>query len=483
MPRRRMLPLLVLALLSVELVDCYLPCLGRDAPQLLPLAVAATGREMRGPHVAVVIMRPGADPRPLVAPGQTIVLSVGLNNLRGNKDAHSAVLTVKLPTGLMLQSANPPPDSVESGARLIWKLGTIPAGALPLTFDMKLALANDVPSPAQLTVSADVTMSDPDKNLEGNSDRIVMAVQPAAADLGVGSNLEAVPFTIGEPVKFTAEVGNWGNIAASASALTLTFPLKVSFKSGEPEPDTAGGNTVTWQLGDIAPAASRTVTVTIALDPSLAATVSESTTQNLLKFKFDASTTTTQANPPSNHLEIDKHVERAGSDLKIWLNIQNADNPGELPVGKDVTYMMRYGNFGNALARHASVSLSLWEGLNLVHAEPPVARSAKSERFAGGVLSWDVGDLEVGQSNVIKVQLHVTSVPEDGSLVMATIVAPGPSANSGENVAYSWRHAPRAAGRPGAMAQSGHPLRWVAAMLILLAVLWAVIRARRRPAQ
>ena len=229
-------------------------------------------------------------------------------------------------------------------------------------------------------------------------------------------------------------------------------------------------------------AASRTVTITIALDTIIAATAADPTPENLLKFKLDASTGTTQANPANNHLEIDKHVERAGSDLKVWLNVQGADNPGELPVGKVVTYTITYGNFGNASAQHASVSLSPWDGLNLVRAEPPAARSAKSGKFEGEVLSWDVGDLRVGQSNVIKVQIHVTSVPEDGSLVMATIAAPGPSANSGENVAYSWQHAPRAAGHNGAIAQSGHLLRWVVAMLAVLAVLWVVLRARRRPA-
>jgi hypothetical protein len=95
-------------------------------------------------------------------------------------------------------------------------------------------------------------------------------------------------------------------------------------------------------------------------------------------------------------------------------------------------------------------------------------------------LSWNIGDVAVGQSNIIKFQIHVASVPDDRSLVMATISAPGPSANSGENVAYSLRYAPRVVRRHG-MAQGGHLLRWLF-LPVLVIVLWAIFRATRRRA-
>ena len=450
------------------------------------IAFATGSTKTPGAHPYVSMLRSGDDPRPLMAAGQTVTISVGVSNLRGDSDAHSTVLTIVPPTGLKLQQARPAPDRTEAatgGPSLVWNLGTVKAGAFPRIFELDLTAATDVAAGTELPVSATLATSDADASQKHNRAVLSFQVQSPAADLAVQSDLNAVPLTIGQPIEFAAELSNWGNIVASASTLTLVLPAKVTYKSSDPVATETSGNTVRWQIGDILPAATRRVAVTISLDAGLAASASEPTPENLLKFKFDASTTVSQANPAHNHLEINKHIERAGSDLKVWLSVQGAENPGELPVGKDVTYTITYGNFGNAPAQQASVSLSLSEGLNLVRAAPPPAGTSKNDRFAGGVLSWNLGDLNVGQSNIIKSQIHIASVPEDGSLVMATIVAPGPSANSGENVAYSWRHAPRAAGRPGAMAQSGHPLRWVAAMLILLAVLWAVIRARRRPAQ
>jgi uncharacterized repeat protein (TIGR01451 family) len=469
--------LLMLVALCAGVMIARVDQMSPSATGVVPAAMAAEP-QTRGPDLGVSIIRAGDDFRPLVAPGQQINLEVGISNLNGDSDAHSVVLTVKLPSGLMLQSASPTPNKVE-GPSLVWNLGTVAAHAFPQTFDLNLVVANDAPS--ELTVSVGATSSEREQYTENNNVSLPIIVKPAAADLIVQSTLGTVALTYGKPVMFSASVINQGNITASAILLSVVLPPKMSFKSGDPPPTATSGDTLKWQLGDIAPGASRTVAVTVTLDTSLAATAADQ--ENLLKFQFDASTASTQVNPANNHLEIQKHVVRAGSDLKVWLSVQGAETPGELPVGKDVTYTITYGNFGNAPAQQASVSLSLSQGLNLSRAAPPPTGTSKNDRFVGGVLSWNIGDLAVGQSNIIKSQIHVASVPEDGSLVMATISAPGPSVNSGDNVAYSLRQAPRTAGQHGAAAQSGHLFRWLSLLAVLLIViLWAAFRARRRPA-
>jgi uncharacterized repeat protein (TIGR01451 family) len=442
---------------------------------------AAAEAQTRGPELGVVIMRTGDDDRPLAAPGQKISLGVGVGNQNGDTDAHSVVLTVKLPSGLTLQNASPAPTKVD-GSSLVWDLGTLAAHAFPQTFDLDLAIAQDAPS--QLTVSADATSSDSEKHTESSSDTIPIVVTPPAADLVVQSTLGSRALTVGNPLQFSASVINRGNITASGILLKLVLPPKVSFKSGDPAPTASGGDATTWQLADIAPGASRTVAVTIDADISLAASASEHTPENVLKFEIDATTTTTLVTPASNHLEIDKRIEPAGSDLKVWLGVQGAENPGELPVGKDVTYTITYGNYGNAPAQHASVSLSLWEGLSFRHSEVTPTATAKSDKFGGGVLTWDVGDLPVGRSSVIKSQVHVDSVPETGSLVMATISTPGGNVNLSESTAYSWRRAARSAGRTaaGGATRSGHAMLWVLVVALLAPVVWMVQRARSKPA-
>jgi len=469
--------LLLLALVCAGVTILRVDQMSPSATGVVPGEMAAEA-QTRGPDLGVVIIRTGDDDRPLAAPGQQITLGVGVGNLNGDSDAHAVVLTVKLPSGLMLQSASPAPDKVE-GPSIVWNLGTIAAHAFPQTFDLNLAVAKDAPS--ELTVSADATSSEGEQHTENSSDTFPIIVKPAAADLVVQSTLGTEVLTVGKPVKFRVGVSNQGNITASAILLSVMLPPKVSFKSSDPGPTATSGDTITWQLGDIAPESSRTIAVTIALDITLTASVSEPTRENLLKFVFDASTTTTQVTPANNHLEIEKHVELAGPNLKVWLSVQGADNPGELPIGKDVTYTITYGNFGNAPAQHTSVSLSLWEGLSLARGEPAPTGTSKSDRFGGGVLAWDVGDLPVGQSSIIKSQIHVTSVAEDGSLVMAAISAPGASVMSDESIAYSLSYAPRAAERQ--MATRGHTMLWLFLIAVLaLVVVWVLRRARPKPA-
>jgi uncharacterized repeat protein (TIGR01451 family) len=441
--------------------------------------------QARGQDLGVTMLRSDTDPRGVIVPGGTVTISIGVNNLRGDAEAHASVLTVTLPDGLKLQQARPAPNRIEPGkgsANLNWSLGTVAARASSRIFELDLTTAADVQADTKLIVLATVTTSDNDANQKNNTAAFILLVQPAVADLAVKSSLVAVPFTLGKPVRFTAEVSNFGTAVASRSVFTLMLPPKISFESSDPPPTGTSDSSVTWQLGDIEPAGSRSVAVTIALDIGLGANAGDSTPESRLRFKLDASTTTTDVNPANNHLEIDKHVQLAGFDIQVWLAVQGADEPGELSVGKDATYTITYGNFGNAPASKASVLLSLWEGLNFVSAEPAPARSSKSDKFRGGVLEWDAGDLPVGESRLISCRVHVASVPDDGALVMATISAPGTDINPTNNVAYSNGYAPRASKRQAA--RSGRALWPWLLVLALVAGLLVVLRAlwRRRHA-
>jgi uncharacterized repeat protein (TIGR01451 family) len=471
------IPLLLLGLICAAVTIFRVDQTSPGAAGVISGAAAAEA-QTRGPDLGVVIMRTGDDDRPLAAPGQKISLGVGVGNQNGDTDAHSVVLTVKLPSGLTLQNASPAPTKVD-GSGLVWNLGTLAAHAFPQTFDLDLAIAQDAPS--QLTVSADATSSDSEKHTESSSDTIPIIVKPPAADLVVQSTLGTQALTVGKPVQFRASVINQGNITASGILLKVVLPPEVSFKSSDPAPTATSDDTTTWQLDDIAPGSSRTIGVTIDLDMSLAASAAEHTPKNVLKFEMDATTTTALVTPANNHLEIDKWVKPAGSDLKVWLGVQGAENPGELPVGKDVTYTITYGNYGNAPAQHTSVSLSLGEGLSFRHSATTPTGTSKSDKFGGGVLTWDVGELPVGRSSVIKSQIHVNSVAENGSLVMATISAPGANVNSSESTAYSLRRAAGGAGS-GAAHGGGHTLPWLFLAAVLAIVIWAVRRVFTKPA-
>jgi len=470
---------LVIALLAspaCDLSGATMAWLSGGSDPFAAFAQAAKGQQSQSPDLGVSILRSGSDDRPLIVPGQTITLSVGVNNLRGSEAAHSSTLTVTLPAGVTLHNANQPPDRVDAGSSLVWNLGTLDAGAFPRLFELDLALPANASAGSPLSVSAHVATSDPEANLKNNDDTFTMLVQSAAVDLNVESNLDAVPLTVTAPVTFMATVNNLGTVAAPASALTITLPAGVSFQSADPAPSATTGTAVSWQLGNIEAGGSRSVSVSVAVG-GLPTVELDSTARPAgpLRFLLEASTSASDANRADNRLEVDKRVERAGPDLKIWLNVEGAGEAGPPPTGSDLTYVIAYGNFGNQVAPRVSVTLSLGTGFSLSRAQPAPTGTQASDRFAGGVLSWDVGDLQVGQSSAIRCVVRAAAATEEESLVMAAIAGPGTSAT-----AYSFRHGPTG-GIPKGSAKA-FPSR-LTVILVLALVSFAVLvimRARRK---
>lgn len=444
----------------------------------------------RGPDLGVTILRSDADARGLVAVGQTATLSIGVHNLRGDADAHNATLTVVVPSGLAVKQARPAAERTErdkEGARLIWNLGTVAAGAFPRLFELDLQAGPDVKKGSELQIAASVATSDSDANDNNNRVAFKLAVENAAAYLNVESSLDSVPFTPDRPVEFNVQVRNLGTIPAVACELMMTLPSKVAFVSSEPAAATTNANVVVWKLGDIAPSGSAGLKAAISLDTSLrSAAYGFAGNHGLLEFNFAATTSTKQLDPGAGRLKVARYPEPAGSNVKVSLNVEGVENPGELPVGKDVTYEILYGNYGNEAARQVSVTLSLPGGLRLASAAPQPTRSSKSDRFPGGVISWDLGDLAVGHSEIIKSKVHVASIGNEEKFVEATIAAgAGHDVGSSDKAAYAWYGPPLAR---GALDIGGlHVSPWIVLLIVVAALAIAAFllhgRRHRRAAE
>lgn len=401
--------------------------------------------DSHGPNLGVNIIRSTSDWRSLIAPGQTVTINVGVSNLRGDAPAHDVVLIVALPTGLVLKQSRPAPAKIETardGVRLTWNLGAMEAGAFPRMFDLDLLAGADLKRGTELDVGASVSTSDKVVVETSSRSAFMFSVENVAADLIVDSNLDSATFTADSPVDFTARVSNFGTASASACSLKMSVPSRATFQSSYPAVSDHSGNIVTWQLGDIAAAESRQVKVKVVLDPILrSAAYGFGPKLGNLNFIFDASTTTNQFNPAHGHLEVARFPEPAGSNVTVSLSVVGPQHPGELPIGKDVIYQARYGNFGNEPARQVSLSMTLPGGLTLLGAHPPATSSNKDDKSGAVVLAWDLGDLAVSHSAVIQTKVHVVSVGADGSIVSAKISAQGNDVSSRGKTAYSRSYA------------------------------------------
>lgn len=434
-----------------------------------------------GPDLGVAMIRVGDNRGPLVAPGQTVTVAVGVNNIHGDSEARSGSLTVTLSPFLKLEQTSPRAGHVEAGTNgttITWDLGTMAAHASPRIFEV--TLSTEAALGATLLMSAAVATTDQDAHKENNSATYTLAVVAPVAQLALASNLDAIPITPDAPFTFTAEVENSGAWAAAPSTLTLVFPQAVAFKSADPAPASNSSDSVTWQLDEIAPGESTKVDITMAVDKARGTAPTSP-----IEFVLELAGPGLDVAADSNRLEIAKRIVAAGHDVQVQIGVEGADQPGELTIGKDVTYVVFWSNFGNQAAKAATTSLSLPAGLSLVKADPVPGRTANRDASAGTVASWDAAELGVGESRTIRALVHVASVPDTGSLVEAAITASGTDINPANNSARSLRHVSRA-GSSMAVAASAklreYGLNWkwlVSGALVLIVVIgiaWRLLR-------
>jgi len=117
-----------------------------------------------------------------------------------------------------------------------------------------------------------------------------------------------------------------------------------------------------------------------------------------------------------------------------------------------------------------------------VGARPVATRSAKSDNSGPSISSWDLGNLDVGDSGIIKSQIHVTSIGVGGSLVSDEISAAGNDVPSREKIAYSLQRAANSRDRIGDL-HGGHTIVWLFLIAVLTAlVVWMFRRSRSKPA-
>jgi hypothetical protein len=239
-------------------------------------------------------------------------------------------------------------------------------------------------------------------------------------------------------------VKNAGNAPATDTRLEATLPKGVKFDKADPKPAFSSGQVVTFKLGDLARAESKSVSMTVAFDSRQLSDLLNN--DRPLTFAFRVSRMASGAEVTDNHFEITKHIESAGQDVAVWLMTEGAKVPGEISPKTDVACVIKFANLGNEPAHKVVVALYLGSGLAIAHSDPQASGTGTNNAYPGGVARWDIGDLGVGMSRTIRSVIHATSIPDDGALVTTTITADGFDLDASNNTASSLWHSPSSPG-------------------------------------
>lgn len=217
-------------------------------------------------------------------------------------------------------------------------VGTLQAGESK-TFTQKVAVAKTGSYTNAATATAD-------GGLKAEAKATTKVVQPV---LVIEKKCQEKAF-IGRPINYEITVTNKGDTVSKATTLVDTLPAGAAFVSATDGGTHASGR-VTWNLGDLAPGASKTVKL-VANSTAAGTLTNSATASGTCADKVTSSCSTLVQGVPALLLEA-------------------VDNPDPIEVGGNVTYTITVTNQGTAEDKDISVVTMLPAELTFVSATGP----------------------------------------------------------------------------------------------------------------
>ncbi len=376
-----------------------------------------------------------------VRSGENVTYTIRITN-NGPSTSTGWRLTDQIPAGLLNATTNTPGCGIGGGV-LTCNGGPLAAGA-----STTVTLTGTAgPGITSISNSAVVDGNEPDPNPNNNDDTVTTPVLPPVnqgADLSVDKSGPDTA-SVGDRVTYTIRVTNNGPGTATNWSLTDTIPAGLR----NPSTSTAGcvisSNVLTCTGAELAPGASRTITLTGIVDQGArlvenTAIVDSDTTDPVPGNNSDTTSTTVKPKPkphepkphePKPH-EPKPHEPKPHEPKQRSLQIlKRMDGPVKVNPGQRVDYTITVRNTGDVAYTSASPArftdnlAGLLDDANYNHdAEATVGDVS----YSAPSLSWS-GALQPGQTATITFSVTVKSRPFGDLKLENKVVSNSPGAN------------------------------------------------------
>ena len=239
-----------------------------------------------------------------------------------------------VPTGMSFVSSDP--ASTRVGSQVTFALGTLnPDDRSTVTIVLRADQTGDWTNQATVTSAEGATDS---------AEATTTVVQPVLALTKSG------PATalLNANFDYTITVTNNGDGDATGATVVDTLPAGLTYVSSDPA-GAASGSTVTWNVGDLAPDASETITLTVRGTAGGAKVNVATASSGGNSFQPEARATTTILVP-------DITVEKTGRPAMF--------------VGNQVTYTLSASNSGDAALTGVTITDTIPTGMSYVTSSP-----------------------------------------------------------------------------------------------------------------
>jgi large repetitive protein len=274
-----------------------------------------------------------------------------------------------------------------------------------------VTVTGNVPNPftTPITNTATVTANEQDPNPTNNSDGVTTTPQ---ADLQMTKTASPSPVVPGTNETYTLTVKNNGPDTAESVSVSDPLPSEASFSSSS-SGCTESSGTVHCSATSVAPGASKTFTITVHLDSSLAhcprntATVTSSTSDP------DTTNNTSTVCPPFKQ--------------KANIQVQKLASSAAVTAGGQVMYTLVVNNNGPSDATGVIVSDAVPAGLTLASAQPSQGSCSLSSA------TCNLGNIADGGSAQVLVTANVASTASGSITNCATATGDQQDPNAGNN--------------------------------------------------
>ena len=283
--------------------------------------------------------------------------------------------------------------------------GTLPAGA-STSVTITVAVADDLPAAYSLVNEAEVTSDTPDSNPDNNfavEDTEVLAI----ANLLVDKTSSPNPVVAGETVTYTILVTNTGPAQATDVRIIDTLPQGLEFRSATASNAGVCNSGVLCLLGTMDVGEVAEVTIVAEVDGALSGGTA---LENVVAVFSE------QLDPPEPITDDDTLIITEEVDLAV----EKQDFPDPAAIGGGIRYRILVENFGPSTAFDVVITDTLPGDTSFVQAT--VGFNCQE---AGGIVTCDIGTLEVGEQVVIEIDVNVlegTGLVDDDTITNTVIV-------------------------------------------------------------
>ncbi|HYC01140.1 MAG TPA: hypothetical protein VEC57_18540 [Candidatus Limnocylindrales bacterium] len=350
-----------------------------------------------------------------VTPGGTLTCIIEYGNNSTSQTYTGVEINETYDPRTTFVSAVPAPDAGDNH----WTIGTLAPGdygviTIQLTVDADLNDCDMLLNRA--TINDDVSAAndqpgDPPGMFNYAEVLTNVAVdQPGSALLRVTKTGVPDPEVgAGANVVYTINYENAGQATSYNTVLTDTLGDGLSFVSAVPAPATSAAPVYTWNLGNLAPGASGSITVTATVDSSLLTATILQNQVNVDGNTGGGTNDTCGLHAATEEIQFVRGGAQALADLSITKSDLVADDPNV--QGGSLTYTMTVTNAGPDVATNVTVTDVLDTDTTFASATVPCTQAPV------GTLTCDLGTLAVGASTTFSIATQISgTAPTAGTL-------------------------------------------------------------------